>query len=194
MQCGCVIIETLHPRVIIMDNLRKQINIKKLILISILISFSVILSIFDRYISQLAFPFLPTTKIGLANIIILVGVYRFSHRETLIMVVLKSVLANLIYGGPINFLIGFSASLASFIGMICAWKALRNVATPISVSVIGGFLHIVTQLAVVQGLYRIGVPIIYYGALLIFFSLVTSIIIGFVGIRVNEFINQIENS
>ncbi|HEY8395876.1 MAG TPA: Gx transporter family protein [Bacilli bacterium] len=177
-----------------MDNLRKQVNIKKLIFISILISFSVILSIFDRFISQMAFPFLPTAKIGLANIIILVGVYKFSYKETLVMVVIKSLLANLIYGGPINFLIGFCASLVSFIGMVLAWKTLKNVASPISVSVIGGFLHIVTQLAVVEGLYRIGEPIIYYGALLIFFSLVTSIIIGFIGIRVNKFINQIENS
>jgi len=177
-----------------MDNLRKQINIKKLVLISILIAFSVILSIFDRFISQLAFPFLPTAKIGLANIIILVGVYRFSHREALIMVFIKSLLANLIYGGPINFLIGFTASLASLGAMILAWKALRNVATPISVSVIGGFIHIVTQLVVVQGMYRIGTPLIYYGALLIFFSLVTSIIIGFIGIRLNQFIEQIENS
>ena len=175
-----------------MDNLRKQVNIKKIVLISILVSFSVILSIFDRYISQLAFPFIPTAKIGLANIIILVGVYRFNPKETLIMVVLKSVLANLFYGGPLNFIIGFSASLVSFCGMYLAWKALKNVVSPISVSVIGGFLHIVTQLVVVQGIYRIGVPIIYYGAILIFFSLVTSTIIGFIGIRLNNFILQIE--
>mgnify|MGYP000975251797 CR=1 FL=1 len=177
-----------------MDNLRKYVNIKKVVLISILVSFSVILSIFDRYISQLAFPFIPTAKIGLANIIILVGVYNFNFKETLVMVILKSTLANLFYGGPISFIIGFTASLMSLLGMYLAWKVLRRVASSISVSVIGGFVHIVTQLLVVQVVYRVGEPLIYYGAILIFFSLVTSIIIGFIGIRINIFIRQIENS
>ncbi|MDD3999301.1 MAG: Gx transporter family protein [Bacilli bacterium] len=177
-----------------MDNLRKQVNIKKVALISILVSLSVILSIFDRYISSIAFPYIPTAKIGLANIIILVGVYNFDYKETLLMVILKSTLANLFYGGPISFVIGFSASIMSFIAMSIAWKTLRRFVSPVSVSVIGGVVHIITQLLVVQLLYQVGEPIIYYGAVLIFVSLITSIIVGLISIRINTFIKQIENS
>jgi heptaprenyl diphosphate synthase len=177
-----------------MDNLRNQTNIKKIVLISILVSLSVILSIFDGYISRLAFPFIPLAKIGLANIVILVGVYHFGYKETLIMVVLKSLLANLIIGGPISFLISIVASLISYLGMQAARSLLKERVTAISVSVIGGFLHIVGQLAVVALIYRIGEPVIYYGSILVAFSLVTSIIIGFIGIKLDTFIKQIENS
>jgi heptaprenyl diphosphate synthase len=177
-----------------MDNLRNQTKIKKIVLISILVSLSVILSIFDGYISRIAFPFVPLAKIGLANIVILVGVYHFDYKETLVMVVLKSLLANLIIGGPISFFISIVASLVSYLGMILARSLLKERVSAISVSVIGGFLHIVSQLAVVSLIYRIGEPVIYYGSILIALSLVTSIIVGFIGIKLDAFIKQIENS
>ncbi len=177
-----------------MDNLRNHTNIKKIALVSILVSLSVILSIFDGFISRLVIPFVPLAKIGLANIIILVGVYRFDYREVILMVVLKSLLANLIIGGPISFLISIVASLLSLSGMLLARRFLKEKVSVISISVIGGFLHIIGQLAVVSFIYKLGAPVIFYGSILIAFSLVTSIVVGFLGIRLNTFILQIENS
>jgi len=177
-----------------MNNLRKQTNIKKIVLISILVSISVIFSIFDRFISSVAFPFLPTAKIGLANIVILIGVYKFNFKETFLMVVLKSLLTGLILGFLISFIISIVASTISFFGMYLGHKFLRKVASPISISVIGGFLHIIGQLLVVSILYvDLGDTVLYYGAILIFVSLITSVIIGFITIRLLDNFNLEQN-
>ncbi|MGD9605177.1 MAG: Gx transporter family protein [Bacilli bacterium] len=167
-----------------MGSLRNHLIIKRIVLIAILVAMGVILSLFDKFISSLAFPFLPTAKIGLANVVILLGIYRFSFKETLLMTVMKSALVGLILGSPITFIISFVASLISFLGMYVAYRTLKKWASMISVSVIGGFLHIVGQLATVSIIYQLGDVVLAYGALLVFVSLVTSTIIGFVSLRV----------
>jgi heptaprenyl diphosphate synthase len=176
-----------------MDNSQNHIKIKRIVLISILVSLAVILSVFDKAISTVAFPFLPTAKIGLANIVILIGVYRFTFKETLLMVILKCVLTGFILGSPISFIISLIASSLSFFGMYIFCRILKESVSAISISVIGGFLHIMGQLFTIDFLYKIGDAVFYYGGVLIFVSLITSIIIGFIGMRMNKFIDQIEN-
>ena len=177
-----------------MDHLRNQINIKQIVLISILVSVGVIFSLFDRMISSAAFAFLPNAKIGLANIVIVLGVYNFKFKETFLMVIMKSFLVGLIYGNPISFTISIIASIISFLGMYVAYKTISHLGSAISISVIGGFLHIVGQLLVVALVYRLGEAVAYYGTILIFVSLITSIIIGFISLRVLQFLKQKESS
>lgn len=165
-------------------------QIKKIILIANLIAVSVIFSYFDKMISQAAFPFLPTAKIGLANIVILIGVYNFEFKETLTMTTLKVVLTGLLFGGLISFAISSIASFMSFFGMYTFHKLLKDKVSPISISVIGGFLHIVFQLIVVNLIYSLGDAILYYGALMIFVSLITSILIGFVSLKLLNYFNK----
>lgn len=167
-----------------MGSLRNHLLIKRLVLIAVLVALGVILSLFDKFISSLAFPFLPTAKIGLANVVILLSLYRFSFKETLLLTIMKSALVGLILGSPITFVISFVASTISFLGMFLAYKTLRKWASMISVSVIGGFLHIMGQLMTVSVIYQLGDVVLAYGALLVFVSLITSTIIGFVSLRV----------
>lgn len=169
-------------------------QIKRIILIANLVAVSVIFSYFDKMVSQAAFPFLPTAKIGLANIVILLGVYKFEFKETLVMVTLKVILSGLLIGGLISFAISSVASFTSFFGMYLSHKVLKNRVSPISISVIGGFLHIVMQLVVVNLIYNLGDAILYYGALMIFISLITSILIGFVSFKLFDFFDKTENS
>lgn len=162
-------------------NTHKQ--IKKIILIANLIAVSVIFSYFDKIISQAILPFLPTAKIGLANIVILIGVYNFDFKDTLVMTVLKATLNGLLFGSPISFVISFIASISAFFGMYIAYKILKDKVSSVSISVIGGFIHIVMQLVVVNFIYKIGDAILYYGAIMILISLITSIIIGYVTLK-----------
>lgn len=177
-----------------MNRTESQNQIRKIILIANLIAVSVIFSYFDKLISQAAFWFIPTTKIGIANIVILLAVYKFDFKETLIMVLIKVVLSGLMIGGLISFIISLVASITSFIGMFLAHRYFKNLASPISISVIGGFLHIIAQLVVVNLLYNIGDAILYYGAILIFVSLITSILIGLVSFKLLYFFDKTENS
>jgi uncharacterized membrane protein len=77
--------------------------------------------------------------------------------------------------------------------MYGGYLALRKIASPISVSVIGGFLHIVGQLLVVQLIYQLGKVLLLYSAIVIFVSLITSILIGFIALRLLSYI-KIKNS
>lgn len=166
-------------------------QIRRIILIANLVAVSVVFSYIDKIISQTAFPFLPTAKIGIANIVILLGVYKFEFKETLVMTLLKVTLSGLLFGGLISFIIGGIASLVSFLGMYSSHKILKDRVSPISISVIGGFLHIVSQLLVVSLLYSIGDAILYYGAIMIIVSLITSILVGFLALGLIRFIDNI---
>jgi heptaprenyl diphosphate synthase len=156
--------------------------IRKITRIALFVSLSLILSYFDIIVSRAAFPFLPTTKIGFANIIVVYAIYQMDFKESLIIAVMKSMLS-LLLGNVIGFIISICASVLSFFGMYGAYRALRKIASPISISVIGGFLHIVGQLLVVQIIYRLGEVLLFYSAIVIFVSLVTSILIGFITLR-----------
>lgn len=173
-----------------MNKVDTHIQIKRIILIANLVAISVIFSYFDKMVSQAAFPFLPTAKIGLANIVILLGVYKFEFKETLIMTSLKVILSGLLIGGLISFLISAVASFMSFLGMYFFHKILKDRVSAISISVIGGFLHIVFQLIVVDIIYSLGDAILYYGAMMIFVSLVTSILIGIVSLKLFVFFEK----
>ncbi|MCK9471697.1 MAG: Gx transporter family protein [Bacilli bacterium] len=173
-----------------MNRVDSKTQIKRIILLANLVAVSVIFSYFDKMVSQAAFPFLPTAKIGLANIVILLGVYRFEFKETLVMTTLKVVLSGLLIGGLISFVISAVASFLSFIGMYVFHKILKERVSPISISVIGGFIHIVAQLLVVNTLYQVGDAILYYGAIMIFISLITSVLIGFVSFKLFVFFDK----
>lgn len=165
----------------------KNTNLKKIVFLSILLTIAVVLSIVDKSITLLAFPYLPTAKIGLANIIILTAIIKFDFKDSLLLVILKSVLANLLFGGLTSFIIGGSASLLSFLGMQLTFRFGKKYLSSVGVSVIGGFIHIITQLFITATIYHLGAIVLFYGALLVIVSLITSIIIGLLVNKVSEY-------
>ena len=166
----------------------KMRNIKKIVLMSILISLAVILSLFDRMITPIAFPTLPTAKIGFANIVVLLAIISFDFKDSLIIVILKSVIANLLYSGLTSFIIGGTASLISYFVMLGLYRFFKNHLSAIGISVAGGFMHTISQLFVVALIYNLGEITLYYGALLVFVSLITSILIGVIVNKLLEYI------
>lgn len=165
----------------------KQVNIREIVLLSILTALGVILSIIDKQISILVFPFLPTAKIGLANIIILIAVMNVDVKKGLLMTILKSTLVGLILGSITSFIIGGIASLLAFLGMTLTKLLFGRHVSCVGISVVGGFLHIIGQLFVTFLMYQLGEAVFAYGAFLIGVSLLTSVLVGFVGNKLMEF-------
>lgn len=163
-------------------------NTKKIVLLAVLTSLAVILSLIDKMITPLAFPALPTAKIGLANIIVLIGIYNFSFKEVSAMVAIKIVIANLLFGSLTSLIIGGLASSSSFLVMAGLYKALRKQMTAVGISVMGGFVHIVVQLMVTMVLYQLGEVVMYFGAILVSISLVSSILIGLIVNRLIDYL------
>lgn len=162
----------------------------KITLISVLVAIGVIISIVDKMVSSVAFPFLPMAKIGLANVVILFGVYRFSIVDSLVMTILKSVLVGLIFGSIMSFAIGFTGSLLSFIAMTVVHRLAKDKVSIIGVSVVGGLFHITGQCLAILLIYQLGDELMLYGALLILFSLVTSILVGFVSKKTIKYLDM----
>lgn len=161
---------------------------KKIVLLAILTSLAVCLSLIDKMITPLAFPVLPTAKIGLANIIVLIAIYNFSFKETTALVVIKILIANLLFGSLTSFIIGGSASILSFLVMFFVYKTINKFVSAIGISVLGGFIHIVVQLAVTMTLYQLGEVVMYFGAILVFISLISSILIGIIVNKLNIYL------
>ncbi len=153
---------------------------KKIVLLAVLTSLAIALSLIDKSITPLAFPFMPTAKIGIANIIVVIALYKFSFRDVFTLVVIKIIVANFLFGGITALVIGGSASLVSFFAMYLLFVIARKYTSAIGISVVGGFVHIMIQLFVSKVYYKINDAIMYYGAILVFISLASSVIIGFI--------------
>lgn len=158
----------------------KSKNVRSIAFIAILVSLSVGLGILDKVISSVAFPFLPTAKIGLANIVVLYSLYKLKPLESIILVVIKSLLVGLLLGGPVTFVISITASLVSLFVMMISKYSLKDKVSCVGISLLGGITHITCQLLVVSLIYKLGSVVIYYGLGLVVVSFITSIIIGLV--------------
>jgi heptaprenyl diphosphate synthase len=163
---------------------------KKMVLLAILTSVAVCLSLIDKTITPLAFPVLPTAKIGLANIIVLIAIYNFNFKETLTLVIIKILIANLIFGSLTSLIIGGSASLLSFLSMYGLQRISNKYVSGIGISVLGGFLHIIVQLFVTMLIYQLGDVVMYFGAILVFISLISSILIGIIVNRLKAYLDK----
>ena len=157
-----------------------------MVFLSIMVALAVVLSIVDKTITYAAFPYLPTAKIGLANLVVLIIMYKYSFKETFILVVLKILLANLLIMGPMSFIIGGPSSLMSFLVMYLLYFTFSKNLSPIGISVAGGFTHIVVQLVITFFVYELGDVVMIYGAILVIVSLITSTLIGLLVLKLNQ--------
>lgn len=132
-----------------MGNHRKT---EKLVFIALLVALSVVLGIFDRYLSMI-FTSTLGVKIGLANIIILTGLYYLNFRETLILILLKTLLTGLIFANPMTFLISFSGTILSYITMFLLLRLGKEKISTIGVSLSGSIMHNIGQVIAVIFLY-----------------------------------------
>lgn len=171
----------------------KKNNIKFFVTISILASLSSILSIFDKFIISCIFPYIPGIKIGLANIIVLHSIYNCNFKFSLLEVTLKIIITSLIFGSITSFIIGGTSSLISFLVMYIVHRKFKDKLSIVTISIIGGFIHINTQLIITKFIYKLGNEVYMYGSLLIIISLVTSIVIGILAKKLNniKFIQKI---
>lgn len=174
----------------------KHNQIKKITTVSVLIALACILSILDRFISGSlisAIPYLgaiaPGFKLGIANLVIIIIIYSFEWPYSLIAVLLKSVIAGLIYAGFTNFLIGFSGTILSYLAMILFKNIIKKDFFMIYVSALGGLIHSLGQLLVVYLIYQTKEILTYFPIILIF-GLVTGIIIGVVGFGIYKIIKN----
>lgn len=117
---------------------------KKLTQLSLLTAAALIL-----YVIELRLPSpvpIPGVKLGLANIITVVAVYRFTPWETALLVAVRIILGAIFGGNMSAFLFSVSGAVFCLCGMMIIRKLLPEKQLPLC-SVLGAMLHNVGQMA-----------------------------------------------
>lgn len=181
-------------------------KIKSIVTIAVLISLSVVLSLFDKLISSgiiSLFPFIalfiPSFKLGIANIVILIIIYNYKFGTSLLSIILKSVILGL-FSGYIALIIGFSGTILSFIAMYFLSRLLKGEKMIVFVSAIGGFTHslgqiiagfIINGFITLENIKEAGIElVIIYSPLMLVLGVVTGIIVGLIAYRINKIIKK----
>ena len=187
--------------------MNKREQIKNSIILSVLISLSVVLSLFDRFISQgilTAFPVLglmaPNFKLGIANIVILIIIYNYSFKMSFISVILKVILVGLF--NPSGIPMSFGGTIISFFAMYLLYKIINNKNLIIFVSSVGGFFHSFGQILfgfIYYGLIditqtlltgKVDINVLIYSPIMLLMGLITGVIMGVISKKLNEFVND----
>lgn len=157
---------------------------KKYMRLVMLLSMSIVLSIIESFI-PLFNGFIPGLKLGLANIIVLIVLYKYDVKDVFFVSILRVFIVGIMRTGlfSFNFFFSLSGALLSCISM-CFFK--KTHLSMIGVSVIGAIFHSIGQILIAVLFLKNG-NMIYYLPWLLLLSIPTGLFIGYVSkILLNE--------
>ena len=129
---------------------------------------------------------IPGVKLGLANLIIVIALYKMSIKEAYILSVVRIVLAGFMFGNLFAILYSLAGGLLS-LTIMCILKKMDKFSI-YGVSLAGGVFHNIGQL-VMAIIVLESVSIGYYFPVLLISGLVTGFVIGVIA---NEMIKRIK--
>ena len=124
---------------------------------------------------------IPGIKLGLANLVVLTGLYYLRPGEVLAVSVSRILLMGFLFGSGMSIVYSLAGGLLSFIVMLLLVKADQF--SRIGVSAAGAVCHNIGQL-MVAGLVLKTAALVYYLPALMIAGLVTGIAMGFLSNRV----------
>lgn len=128
-------------------------------------------------------------KLGLANLIIVVALYKIPIREVYMLSVVRVVLAGLIFGNYFSILYSLAGGLCSLTVMYLLKKS--GSFSMIGVSIAGGVFHNIGQLLVAMAVVET-FHIIYYVPVLLIAGLITGFLIGILSEQIYARIGKIQ--
>ena len=169
----------------------KNQKIKKIVILSFLISLACCLSYFDSYICSLIQVGALRYKLGLANIVIMVILYNYSFREGIIAVIIKSLIVGFLFGasGIITFVMSFLGSVLSYLGMYLVKKVLLESKFTPFIGLIGGFLHPIGQILgaiIIYGFKDFFMASMITTPMMLVLGVITGVIVGLTSKQINK--------
>lgn len=150
-------------------------RVKKMVDLGLLLAAALILS----YIESLV-PFgfgIPGIKLGLANLAVLLCLYRWGAREAIALNIMRILLAGFLFGNLYSIFYSLAGGFFSFLVM---WMTKRlNRLTMMGVSVLGGVFHNVGQLLVAAFVVETA-GVFYFIPYLLLSGVLTGLLIGFI--------------
>lgn len=154
--------------------------------IAILISLALILSYVEALI-PLNFG-IPGIKLGLANLVVLVGLFLIKPGEVLAVSVARILLAGFLFGNAASIIYSLAGGLLSFAVMLLLMKFSRL--SIMGVSIAGGVSHNIGQILVAAAAVE-NLKIMYYLPVLLIAGVLTGFLIGVIGSRVLPVVGRI---
>jgi heptaprenyl diphosphate synthase len=136
-----------------------------------------VLALMFSYIESFlpASPGLPGVKLGLANLVILVLLYRTNWKMALSVNIMRILMSGLLFSGLFGAVYSLCGGLLSFFIMLICMKT--NLFSVIGVSMAGGVFHNIGQLLIAAAITET-VNIFYYLPILILSGTASGILIG----------------
>ena len=149
---------------------------RKLTIVSMLLALSVVLNIVESTIPLIG-NMIPGVKLGLANIIVLFAIYMFSFKEAMYISIGRVFLVGIIRTGlfGVTFFLSLAGAVLSTIMMFLFSRYTKL--SIIGVSIIGAITHSIGQILMAIIIVKT-VNVIFYLPFILFFSIITGIIVG----------------
>ena len=146
---------------------------KKVAFLGMCVALSMILSFVESQIPPLVA--VPGVKVGLPNIVMVFMLYKIGAKETAIVSIIRVILVGFLFGTPLSMIYSLVGAALSLIGMIILKKT--NLFAPVTVSVVGGILHNVGQIATACFVMDTA-EIAYYLPVLLITGTIAGVLIG----------------
>ena len=118
---------------------------------------------------------IPGVKLGLANLIIVIALYRMKLSEAYLLSIVRVLLAGFIFGNYFSIIYSLAGGLLSLTGMALLRK--KGGFSVIGVSIAGGVFHNIGQLIIASVIVET-FSVMYYVPVLLIAGLVTGLLIG----------------
>ena len=120
---------------------------------------------------------IPGAKIGLANLVVMVALYKIGPRDAFTLSLVRVILVGLTFGNMAMMLYSLAGALLSFAAMMNGKRT--NLFSAVGVSVLGGVFHNMGQIIVAMFVLET-TSLVYYLPFLVVIGTVSGIVIGIV--------------
>lgn len=170
----------------------KHKKILRYVTLSLLLTIAIVLNYLESFIPSIG---IPGVKLGLANIVILICLYKYKVYEALMVDLLRVLLANLLKGTflSIAFYMSLSGAMLSFLVMFL-FRYIKTL-KPLVISVIGAIFHAIGQIIVALIIMQTS-GILLYLPFIMLASIITGVLNGIVCERIiaTNIFENIENT
>jgi heptaprenyl diphosphate synthase len=168
------------------DRRPKMTPAAKVAYLAIMIALALILSYVEAMI-PLNFG-VPGIKLGLANLVVLIGLFLLSPGEVLAISVARILLAGFLFGNAASIIYSLAGGLLSFAVMLLLSKCSRL--SIMGISIAGGVSHNIGQI-IVACIAVENIKLMYYLPALLIAGVLTGLLIGVIGGRVLPALSRI---
>lgn len=130
---------------------------------------------------------IPGVKLGLANLIIVIALYKMSLREAYLLSVTRVVLSGFLFGNLFSIIYSLAGGLLSL--SVMAFMKHKGGFSVMGVSIAGGVFHNIGQLVIAMAVVET-FSVVYYIPVLLTAGLLTGLVIG---IAANEMLKRLKN-